>query len=351
MRAQSSSRQAGEMLAQYSVLRLICGVSVWRTAMTRILPCCGASAWWVMLACLLPGFIVGGLLRWSMSITKAATLQEMVRCCIGRGGAALLAAALTLPLLAEGVSGMTALITLFTEGVGTRGTQLTLAILTSLALLGTLHRDGLARGVYFIRGVLVTAALLMAGYLLSRARLDHIYPLWGQGRDAVLNGVEAGMSLAWPVALLLTAEPLPGQGRLRSAMLPVFGAVGALLVTSLSIPHEVLIRQEGLARFLLLPGWFLPNALRVVWLCLVMLLFFLTIGAVLQQIAVHAASPAESRPAWLPYALLGGLVLTQAVKSTGLWAFLGVLEPWLLLPLAALALLLVPIAMLRRRKI
>ena len=58
-----ASRMAGENRARVMLLRILCAVSVWRTAMTRVLPLCGGSAWWVTLICLLPGLGVTLLLR------------------------------------------------------------------------------------------------------------------------------------------------------------------------------------------------------------------------------------------------------------------------------------------------
>ena len=53
MNQEMLSRLDGERRAQQSLLHLLCAVSIWRTAMTRILPLCGAAAWWVTLICLL----------------------------------------------------------------------------------------------------------------------------------------------------------------------------------------------------------------------------------------------------------------------------------------------------------
>ena len=63
MNRQTASRRDGERRAQVTLIRILCAVSIWRTAMTRLLPLCGGAAWWVTLVCLMPGFLVAALLR------------------------------------------------------------------------------------------------------------------------------------------------------------------------------------------------------------------------------------------------------------------------------------------------
>lgn len=159
--SQLASRIAGENCARLTMLRLVCAVSIWRTAMTQVLPLCGAAAWWVTLLCLLPGFAVAVLLRLAMHLTCASTLTEAVRACLGKRGAWAVSLVLAALLLVEGLSGLTALITLFTEGVGTRGTAFTLALLTGGALLLALHRDGLPRAAHFLRWPMAAVAVIV----------------------------------------------------------------------------------------------------------------------------------------------------------------------------------------------
>ncbi len=343
------ARLAGEARAQGTFLRLLCAVSIWRTMMTRVLPLCGASAWWAGMICLLPGFAAAGLLRWIMHLTQAPTLTEAVRACLGKAGAIAASLTLTALLLAEGAASITALITLFTQGLGTRGTQFTLAILTGAALLFCLHREGLPRAVHFLRWPMIIAAAAVSAFLLMDAKPDHIFPLWGDGEVSVWTAIRAGISLAWPVVLLLTQEPIR-PGRLRSGILPVFLALAAVLLAALAIPQELLTRQEGLAALLLLPSRYLPNALRVAAMSLIMLAFFLAIGASAQLATTHLCAPWTSVPAWLPHALLAAMFLTQAGNPAQLWEILGEISPWLIAPLGLLALISLPFALLRRRK-
>lgn len=348
---QTSARIVGENRARLALIRLLCAVSVWRTVMTRLLPLCGASAWWTALICLLPGMAVAVLLRLVMEFTRSETLPEAIRATLGRPGAWALELALTLPLLADGLSSITALLTLFTQGVGTRGTQLTLAALTGVMLLFSLHREGLARAVYLLRWVLLAAGSIMAIFALGDARADNLFPLYGEGGTSILAAFRAGLSLAWPLALLLTVPPVSGQGRLRGSLLAVFGAVATILLLTLTIPHELLIRQDGLASLLLLSARYASNALRLMTLSAMMLLFFLAIGASAQLATEHLCSPMKRMPGWLPHAVLVAMLLTQAVEPSLLWAWLGCIEPWLLTPLAVLTLLALPMALLRRNKV
>ena len=350
MNQETLSRLDGERRAQQSLLHLLCAVSIWRTAMTRILPLCGAAAWWVTLLCLLPGLLTALLFRFAMHLTGTSTLVEAMRAVLGKGGAVLLSAALALPLAADALASLTALITLFTQGIGTRGTPLTLALLTGGALIVSLHREGLSRGAYFLRWGMIGAVALLAAFALAEVRLDGIFPLYGDGRGSVLAAVEAGVSLAWPLTLLLTSQSPRHTNRMRAASVPVLLPSGLLLLLTLTTPHELLVRESGLAAALMLPIRYAPNALRVLALSLMMLCFFLTIGASVQLLAGQVTVHMKATPGWLPCALLAVLLLTQAADASLLWHALGVLGPWVLLPLLLLSLCTWPIALTRRKR-
>ena len=86
MNQETLSRLDGERRAQQSLLHLLCAVSIWRTAMTRILPLCGAAAWWVTLLCLLPmahvyGFVCG--LLWGLSLIVPGLSSSTILIFIG----------------------------------------------------------------------------------------------------------------------------------------------------------------------------------------------------------------------------------------------------------------------------
>ncbi len=349
MNRQIRARMDGERRAQMTLIRLLCAVSIWRTIMTRVLPLCGASAWWTALLCLLPGFATALLLRGTMALTHAATLTEAIRTCLGRFGAIVISVLLTALLLVDGIASITALITLFTEGLDTRGTQLTLAILTGVVLLFSLHREGLARASLFLRWGMIAAAVLVAAFLLTDVKVDNLFPIHGDGTSSALAALSAGVSLGWPLALMLTVQPLTGMGRLRGGGLPTFCAVAAVFLLTLLVPHELLVRQNGLASMLLLPTRYAPNALRVVAMSLLMLAFFLSIGASAQLATDHLCMPWKSVPAWLPYALLAGMFITQAADVSLLWRGIGCIEPWLIAPLALIAMICLPIACIRRK--
>ena len=346
--SQLTARAAGENRTKMTMLKLLCGVSIWRTAMTFVLPLCGGSAWWVGLVCLLPGFAVAALMRLVMCFTHTETLTEAVRSCLGKVGVWAISVVLAALLLVEGLSGLTALITLFTQGVGTRGTPFTLALLTGGALLFSLHRDGLPRATHFLRWGIVAAAMLIAACLLPDAQLDHLFPLHGEGDASVLAAMKAGVSLAWPVTLLLTVQPTP-VGRLRNAVLPAFAVAAALLLMTLIVPQELLSRQTSLAAMLLLPTRYAANALRVLYLCLLMLTIFLSIGASVHLATEHLCAPLKYRAKWLPHALLIGLIFTQAGDASSLWEVFAAVQPWLLVPLAGIAMICLFMAVIRRR--
>lgn len=349
MNRQMTSRREGERRAQVTLLRLLLAVSVWRTVMTRVLPLCGAAGWWTALLCLMPGMTVAALFRFTMYLTETATLTEAIRASLGKAGAALLSVLLAALLAVDSISSITALITLFTQGVGTRGTPLTLALLTGAVLLLSLQREGLARGVHFLRWVMLSVFAILAAFLLADVKPEYLFPLYGEGSASVLAGVEAGVSMGWPMVLLLTMEPPRGKGRLRGSILPLAMAMGAVLLVLLTIPQELAVRQATLAELLLLPARYLPNALRVTALALLMLTFFLAVGAAVQIGTAQLSAPFAKQPGWMPYAVLAGLLLTQAGDAAALWRRLGRIEPWLLAPLALLVLAAWPIALNRRK--
>lgn len=350
MNRQIQSRTEGERHSRRIMIQLLCGVSVFRTAVTAMLPQGGAAAWWEVLISLLPGVAVMGLLMLSMKLTHTVTLAEMLRVCLGKAGVVILSAVLPALLLLDGIASITALITLFTEGIGSRGTQLTMAVLTGVILLFSLHGEGFARACGFLRWLIVAAALLWAVMLATDASVDHLFPLYGNGTDAVMQTVMAGGSLSWPLVLLLTLEPTEGENRLISAVTPALAAVGAVLLLTLTIPHEMLVRQSSLAERLLLPAWFVSNGIRILGLCLLVLTFFLAIGASVQLATAQLCLSLAHKPGWLPYGLLTLLVVTQTAEIPELWQVLTLVAPWHLTPLAALAVVCLPAALIRRRR-
>lgn len=350
MNRQLLSRAEGEGRAERAMLQLLCAVSVWRTAETMIVPLCGTSAWWTTMLCLIPGFAAAFLLRLAMALTRTSTLLDAVRACLGRVGAAAFSLLLTALLLVEAVTTLTALLTVFTQGVGTRGTQFTLAVLTGAVMLFSLHREGLPRAVYFLRWGMIAAVVVVAVCALSHAKLDHLFPLHGAGNTSCLTAVMSASSLAWPVTLLLTIPSTGRRGRLCSAVLPSACAIAGLGVSALMIPHEMMICRTQLADTLLLPAWYLPNALRLLWLCLLMLVFFLGIASSVQLATRHLLAPFAKVPGWLPHALLIGVALTQLDDPQCLWTLLTAVQPWLFLILAGAALIILPIAFIRRKR-
>jgi len=342
------ARQAGELRASRMFLQLIGVVSILRTALTRLAPLAGSSAWWLTLVCLLPGMAVFSVFVLAMRLTGTATLADCLRRCFGRLGAWLHAGLLGAALLLDGTASMTALITVFTEGIGTRGTQLTLAILTGTVLLFSLHREGLPRAAYALRWVMLAAALLTAAFTLPQLRPDGLYPMTGGGLPSLWTAFSAGVSLAWPLLLLLTLPPEEGCPR-AAALCPVVLSVAVvLLFVTLMLPHELLTAGRQLADSLLLPTRYAPSALRTLSQCLLMLVFFLAVGGAVQLAVGFLCAPAGRTPIWLPHAVLILLTLTQALDVSRLWAALECIGPWLLLPFAVLACAALPISILRR---
>lgn len=342
------ARTAGERRVESTMLGLLCGVSIGRGALTGIVPGCGASAWWVTALCLLPGFLVTGLLAGMMRLTHSPTLAEAFRRAWGMPGAWLAAGLLAALLLVDGVSSITVLTTLFTQGIGTRGTQLTLAILTGVLLLCSLHREGLARGIFLLRWGMAAAVCIVAACLLPQARLDRLFPLGGEGRSTLCAAMKGSISLGWPTVLFLCPQGKTRRGSLCKAWFAAMAAVAVLLLLNLTVPHEVILADTRLSAMLLLPLRFAPNALRVVGVSLMMLALFLSMGASVQLAARSLCMPIGRELKGLPHVLVGVLVASQGMDAARLWRWLGQVSPWMLLALLACAVLLLP--GLNRRK-
>ena len=343
-------RLQGERRTVQCMIRLVALTSMLRTLLTRVLPLAGAASWWMALICLLPGFMVYALLVWVMRLNRASVLTDALRACFGRFGAWLLAVALGALLLLDGASSMTALITLFTEGIGTAGTQFTLALLTGAMLCFCLHRDGLPRGIFFLRWLMLGALAVMAADWLYMARLDGLFPVLGDGMPALVEAFRAGMGLAWPLVLLLTAEPVHAGARLRPVLPVALLCLGVMLLTCLSLPHELLVRHHDLSGSLLEMTLHLQPAVRMTAICLILLTLFLALGGTAHLFAGTVGGPVGRGQRWLPYAAVAAFVLCQLLDIRQLWTFLSALEPWLLCPLAALAIAALPVALIRRRR-
>lgn len=343
-------RRRSERRARAALIRLLACTSLLRTALTRIVPVAGCSAWWLTLLCLLPGLAVYGALASLLRRTDTDNLTGLLRRCLGRGGATLLNALLGAAMLLEGLSAMTALITLFTQGIGTRGTQWTLALLTGGVLACCLHREGLARGVYLLRPVLLGAAALLAACALPGLHADGLFPMLGEGLPTAQTVLRTGWSLAWPLLLLLTLPAEEGRARLQDACPVVTAVTAALLLLSLTLPHERLTEPAAIAARLLLPARHASNALQMLWQCLLMLTLFLSAGGAARLAADFLASPLRGNAPWLPWGVLAALTLPQLLPSAALIPWLDAAQAWLLLPFAGLWALCVPNAIRRRKR-
>ena len=346
-----AARLRGERRAVQCMIRLVAVTSMLRTLLTRVLPLAGAASWWMTVVCLLPGLLVYGLLALVLRLTQTAVLTDAMRACFGRFGAWLLAAVLTALLLLDGASSMTALITLFTEGIGTEGTQFTLALLTGAVLCFCLHREGLPRGVFFLRWLMLGALALLALDWLSMSHFDGLFPVLGDGVPALMTAGEAGASLAWPLLLLLTAEPVRPGVRLRPVIPVALICFGVVLLACLSIPHELLVTHHDLSGSLMEMTLHLHPAVRMVAICLLLLTLFLTLGGTAHLLSGALSAPTGRGYGWLPFAAVALMVLSQLSDIRRLWALLGTVEPWLLCPLAALGAAALPVALIKRRRV
>ncbi|MBE5803299.1 MAG: hypothetical protein E7316_02175 [Clostridiales bacterium] len=311
-------RQLGERRAMRSQWRLLACVSILRTAVTRVLPLAGSAGWWVTMVCLLPGAILYSMACWGLKRSGRAMLSGGTVCFFASAA-----------LLIDGVSSMTALITLFTEGVGTQGTQLTLAAVAAGMLLFSLRREGLARGVYFLRLPLLALLALVAGGYLVKAELDHLFPVLGSGVPGVWAALRAGVGMGWVFLLPLLEQPVAAR-RISETWPPALLCVGALLCLNLVIPHEQLTLGATLGDTIVQTVAHLGPMLRLVCVCLWMGTLFLALGSACSLSAAYILAPTGRSCVWLPGVFAVGLAATQALPLRSLWQTLGAVEPWLL---------------------
>lgn len=319
-------RLRGGHLAWRSQWRLVAAVVIFRTMVTRVLPLAGAAGWWMALACLAPGLV--------LYASGCMILRRRKRESLADSRVLLLLVALALAV--EAVASMTALITLFTEGVGTRGTQWTLAIAAAGLLLFALNREGLARGVYFLR---LPLAALLAVALVSLAgmgRVDHLFPPLGDGVSSLLAALKAGAGMGW-VFVLPLMEKTPSRRRIAEPLPVAAVCVAAVLCLNLALPHELIIRNLSLGDSLVMTVAHLPAFSRLMTICLWMAALFLALGSMVSLTGKYALLPWKRELIWLPGALAVLAALTQLWDIERLWHWLGRAEGWLLaIPLAAL---------------
>lgn len=345
-----SMRLMGERRTSQCLIRLVAVVSMLRTLLTRVLPLAGSAGWWVTVCCFVPGLVVYGLMVLCMRLTKTVVLTDMLRAVFGSIGAWLLALLLTALLLLDGVASMTALVTLFTEGIGTEGTQFTLAVLTGAVLAFCLHKEGISRGAFFLRWIMLAALAVMALDWLSMAHIDGLFPVLGDGVPSLIAALRAGISLSWPLILLLTAEPVRPGIRFRPVLPVLLLCFGVVLLTCLSLPHELLVTHHDLSGSMLEMTLHLRPAVCTLAICLLLLTLFLTIGGTVRLLTGALTAPLRHEPVWMPYAVVALIVLSQCLDIRMLWSFLGECEPWLLAPLATLGVIALPVALVKRRR-
>lgn len=249
-------RRAGQRQTQNALIGLLSAVSMTRIGLTQLLPLCGSAAWWLSAACMLPGLCVHGALRLLLRYTHTRTLTDCARKLLGNFGSILIMLTLTLPLLLDGIASLTALITFFTEGIGARGSQFTLTLLTASVMLIALNRDGLPRGVYLLRHVLLVAAAIIAINALLDAHPDGIVPLLGEGVPPLLSGIRSAWGMSWMLLLLLEFPAEEGARRTPAMLAGLLPCPVILLLLSLTIPPELTVPGRSLASRLALPTLF-----------------------------------------------------------------------------------------------
>ena len=241
----------------------------------------------------------------------------------------------SLAAAADGAASMTALVTLFTQGIGARGTQLTMAVLTGLLLLPCLQRDGLTYGVRFLSRLMLALLALAAVSLLQLARADGLFP-W-QGNGGLHAGAWQGVGMGWVFLLPLMRPTVSRRARVTDPVAPVLLCVGMVLLLNLALPHELWTAHTALADSMLLTVRFLSPMADLTTVCLWMLGLFLQVAFAARQGADYLLKPWGREMKYLPHVLAALMVSSQAWRVERVWQALGALAPWLLLPLGLCA--------------
>ena len=333
-----AQRQLGERLALRSQWRLVACVSILRTAVTGVLPLAGAAAWWVTLACLLPGLLLYALGCLGLRMTNTDNLPDCLRALLGQAGAWVICLMVAAALVLDSLCSMTVLITFFTQGIGSAGQQWTLAAVAAGMLLFCLNREGLARGCYFLRRLMLALTGIVLLGLIGMGRVDHLAPWLGDGQPGVSAAIRAGIGMGWVFVLPLMEPPVRVR-HMAAPLAPALLCVAAVGCINLALPHELLVTHAALADSVVQTVAYQVPAVRLAAICLWMLGLFLCLGSTASLGTKYVLASTGRELVWLPGVIVVIAAALQATDVCALWQGLRAAVPWLLLPLAAGAVL------------
>ncbi len=332
------------------LLRFLCVVSVLRSVLTLVAPAAGSASWWLVPVLLIPGTVCTVVVSGCMRATKTTTLGDCVRRLLGCGGSAVVGWMAAVLLLVDGITTITTLVCFFVEGIHTVGTQVVMTLLTCAVLVWCLDQAGLPRGIWLLKWVMLAAAVVVAANLVGMAKIDHLYPLLGNGERSVLEAVKAGAGLSWPLLLLLTQPPVrEGTSHMRELPLPLLSMLAGTALLLLAFSNETLTSISTLAQALTLPVMYLHPAVKMLMQCLLMLALFLLLSAQAHTAYAQVKDALPRRWVYFPHAMVVVIGLTQLLPIKRLWSVLRMVQPWLLLPPVALTLVLLIKTILWRR--
>jgi len=332
------------------LLRFLCVVSVLRSVLTLVVPVAGSASWWLVPALLIPGTVCFVVVSGCMRATKTTTLGECTGRLLGRWGSAVAGWMAALLLVVDGMTTMTTLVCFFVEGIHTVGTQVVMTLLTCAVLVWCLDQAGLPRGIWLLKWVMLAAAVIVGANLVGMAKMDHLYPWLGNGRWSVWEALKAGAGLSWPLVLLLTQPPVrEGTSHVRELPLPLLSMLAGTALLLAAFSNEALTSIGTLAQALTLPVMYLHPAVKMLMQCLLMLALFLLLAAQVHTAFAQVKDALPRRWAYVPHAMVVVIGLTQLLPIKRLWSVLRIAQPWLLLPIVALTLVLAVKTILWRR--
>lgn len=345
-----AQRQEAERCCQRAELRLYLLVTALSQGVTVLFAQTGAAAAWMTALCVLPGLLLLGLGMLCKRLTGAPTLTEAFRAGLHPAAAALWRLYIALALLWQGQAALTEVVCLFTEGVVMNISPMGMAAVTLITALCCCQRKGLPRCVWLLRYPLLVMVALLFFELLSKGHWDYLLPLTGAG-DAANRALFLDMTaMGWPL-VLFGELPAREQGQRRDAgPLPPLALLLALLcAVAFSLPTELALTGKNLADAMLLPMVFLTPMNRLLALIGWVLGLLLVLAVSLRRSAALAPARPKREPL-LCLALGVAMFLPHLWDEQRLRGILKLLQPYVLLPGAALLLCLLPGAILRRRR-
>lgn len=284
-------REASDRRCRQSLIRLVCVTSMLRTAVTRVIPLAGSAGWWVVPLCSIPGLALYLSFALILRATGTQTIPSCAEKLIGRTGQVFAIGLAAFLLLTEALVCAGMLTRIFTEGFGVEGTRLSITVIAMAPMLVCLDEAGLSRAVCLLQGLMVVTLALAALNWLEAGRGRGFFPLLGDESASVSASFRIGFSLAWPLCLLLYADPIESAERLRwkEAVTPLLICLGIIALFVQAVPNDLLRARSTVVSALLTMTAYLHAPVRMAMYILLMTSLFLSVAGTVTMASSHFA--------------------------------------------------------------